>query len=76
MAELSQRSLDAKVIMTDENYINFFPCMTIEKECFWIRTWWKTGKRSGCQQRACAKALHDRGHNRNRLVLGDKKYKL
>jgi len=30
----SQRSLDAKVIMTDENYINFFPCMTIEKGMF------------------------------------------
>lgn len=74
MAELSQRSLDAKVIMTDENYINFFPCMTIEKGMFLDSDMVENA--AVVSSELARKLYMTEDIIGNRLVLGDKKYKI
>ncbi len=77
VAELSQRSLDIKAVMTDENYINFFPCMTMKKGTFLDSNMVKNGEKAAVVSSELARKLYmTEDIIGNRLFLGDTKYKI
>lgn len=77
VTELNQRSLDAKVVMTDENYINFFPYMTMRKGTFLDADMLRDRVKAAVVSSELAQKLYMTDNIiGNTLILGDGKYKI